>query len=188
MRASTEFWLGGGVCCLLLGSLSGCHKEVKADFPRPPATAAVPAPEPPPETAETPPVEEPEAPPGTQDEPPQEPESPPKPVAAVKRPRANPEPDPVEPAATEPTSTQISGTGTGQEDPEIVAKLRRVDALFESLGDRKLTAEQAQQLTAAESFVTQARKAMEEGDPRRALVLIDKGLILAQDLERLSRP
>jgi hypothetical protein len=187
MRASTDFWLGGVVCCLLLTSLSGCHKEVKADFPRPPATAALPAPEAPPEDAAPPPAEEPEPPVEVSEEPPEPPQPRPKPVATSKPPRAHPEPDAEEPPVEEePTSTQISGTG--EEDPEIVTKLRRVDALFESLGDRKLTAEQAQQLTAAEAFVAQARKAIQEGDPRRALVLIDKGLILAQDLERLSRP
>ncbi|MGH9336583.1 MAG: hypothetical protein ACRD21_22825, partial [Vicinamibacteria bacterium] len=76
----------------------------------------------------------------------------------------------------------------GDVDPELASKLNRANSLLGSISRRNLTSQQADQLVAARGFVSQARKALNEGDPRRALVLIDKGLILAEDVERLSRP
>ena len=57
-----------------------------------------------------------------------------------------------------------------------------------SLSARALSDSQRQQFAAARGFVAQAQRALDEGDERRAIVLIDKGLILAEDVERSSRP
>jgi hypothetical protein len=90
-----------------------------------------------------------------------------------------------EEAPQEPPSTTL---GSGEVDPELASKLERARSLLRSISRRNLTSVQADQLVAARGFVTQARQALAEGDPRRALVLIDKGLILAEDVDRLSRP
>ncbi len=87
--------------------------------------------------------------------------------------------------AEEPPSTALAGAA--EVDPELAAKLDRARSLLRSISRRNLTSVQADQLVAARGFVTQARQALAEGDPRRALVLIDKGLILAEDVDRLSR-
>jgi hypothetical protein len=57
-----------------------------------------------------------------------------------------------------------------------------------TLSTRKLSDSQWQQFAAARGFVAQARRALNDGDERRALFLIDKGLILAADVERSTRP
>jgi hypothetical protein len=61
------------------------------------------------------------------------------------------------------------------------------EAILSSLEDRSLNTQQREQAAAARAFVAQARKALEEGDFRRASVLADKGLILAQDVRDSSR-
>ncbi len=173
---------------LLFGllSASGCSKEVKAEFPRPPATAAIPpsepsqpSPEPPTEVvaggesspaAETEPkVEAPE---------PKPPKPPPPSVAAA----------PVVETPPEPSSTQLATADDEDVDPEVVSKLDRAGSILSSVGGRELSQEQRQQVAAARGFVAQARRALDAGDERRALVLVDKGLILAADVERTSRP
>lgn len=121
-----------------------------------------------------------------------EPETEPEPPEpATPRPRSRPATESSdatkeEPTPTEPPSTQLAGASSV--DPALVAKMDRASALLGSIGIRELTPGQTEQLTAARAFVSQARRALEDGDPRRALVLIDKGLILAEDVERLSRP
>ena len=171
---------------LLFGllSASGCSKEVKAEFPRPPATAAIPpseasepAPEPPLELvvdSEPEPEPEPEI-----DEPEPEPPKPsPPPVAA----------EPVEETPPEPPSTQLASAVDGAVDPDVQSKLEQAGSLLSSVGGRELSQGQREQVAAARGFVAQAQRALDEGDERRALVLIDKGLILAEDVERTSRP
>jgi len=91
-----------------------------------------------------------------------------------------------EPPPEEPPSTTLAGGGDA--DPELASKLERASTLLLSVSRRSLTSVQADQLFAARGFVAQAKQALAEGDPRRALVLIDKGLILAEDVDRLSRP
>jgi len=158
---------------------------VKAEFPRPPATSATPIVE----TSSTP--ESPEEPPVEPEESP-EPAPEPTPVEAEPPPSETPprRPPPPEPAPTEelpavPPSPQIA---SNQEiDPEVAAKLERADALVSTIDGRELSREQREQVVAARAFMLQARKALDEGDERRALVLIDKGLILAEDVERSSR-
>ena len=172
-------------CLPLLLTAAGCTKEVKADFPRPPATATLP-----------PPLEEPQAvPPAPAPEEPIEVEpieeesegedelekTPP----ASRRTREPVAPVPEE-TPEEPPSTTLAGSA--DIDPELAAKLERARSLLRTVSRRNLTSVQADQLVAARGFVTQARQALAEGDPRRALVLIDKGLILADDVDRLSRP
>jgi hypothetical protein len=184
MRAS--LWLGLLSTCasLLVLSASGCAKEVKAEFPRPPATASLPAPEDEPEDVPeiTIPIEpvEVEAVETTEVE--EELEDPPETAPAPREPALPTEEEPPD----EPPSTAL--TGSGEVDPELAGKLDRARTLLRAISRRNLTAVQADQLIAARGFVAQARQALAEGDPRRALVLIDKGLILADDVDRLSRP
>jgi hypothetical protein len=90
------------------------------------------------------------------------------------------------PQPEDPPSTTIAGAA--EVDRELAGKLERASSLLQSISHRSLTSVQADQLVAARGFVAQARQALAEGDPQRALVLIDKGLILAEDVDRLSRP
>jgi hypothetical protein len=184
MRASNCFHLSAA-CLTLLLAAAGCSKEVKADFPRPPATATLPPP--PEEPVALPEVPAPEEPVATEpveellegeDELEEPPEAPP-PIRERVIPAE-------EEAPAEPLSTTLSGSA--EVDPELASKLERARSLLRSISRRNLTSVQADQLVAARGFVTQARQALAEGDPRRALVLIDKGLILAEDVDRLSRP
>jgi hypothetical protein len=183
MRASHWFSLLAAAMALLL-SAAGCTKEVKADFPRPPATATLP---PPPQEPEIlPPAPAPEEP--VEAEPiEEEPEGEEEQEKAPPARRPAPEPSTPLPEETpeEPPSTALAGSGI---DPELASKLDRARSLLRSISRRNLTSVQADQLVAARGFVTQARQALADGDPRRALVLIDKGLILAEDVDRLSRP
>jgi hypothetical protein len=177
--------LGLGLSPVLF-SIAGCAKEVKAEFPRPPATATLPPPEEPsPAPAPAPAPAEPEPEPVEEpaEENTEEPRDPPRP--SPPRRTSVPPPDPEEPPP-EPPSTTLSGDG--DVDPELAAKLERASTLLQSVSRRHLTSVQADQLVAARGFVAQARQALSEGDPRRALVLIDKGLILAEDVDRVSRP
>jgi len=185
MRASIRLCLQAACLSPLLLSVGGCAKEVKAEFPRPPATAALPAPKEEPETLpETPVPEEPvvtepvESATEVEDE-------------AEKPHNVPPLPQPVPPTEEEeppeePPSTTLAGSG--EVDPELAGKLEHASSLLRAISHRNLTSVQADQLIAARGFVAQARQALAEGDPRRALVLIDKGLILAEDVDRLSRP
>lgn len=77
---------------------------------------------------------------------------------------------------------------TGPVDPEVQSKLKQAGSLLSSVGGRELSQRQREQVAAARGFVAHAQRALDEGDERRALVLIDKGLILAEDVERTSRP
>ena len=174
---------------LLFGilSASGCSKEVKAEFPRPPATAAIPpsqesepTPEPPAEVvadSESSPEPEPEP---KVDEPEPEPPKPSPPPVAV---------EPVQEPPPEPPSTQLASAVDGAVDPEVQMKLEQAGSLLSSVGGRELSQGQREQVAAARGFVAQAQRALDKGDERRALVLVDKGLILAEDVgSRTSRP
>lgn len=182
-----SIWLCLQALCLslLLVSAAGCAKEVKAEFPRPPATASQPVrKDEPEELAQTPVPEEPvETEPIESTIEVEEELAEPPDVAPVPREQAPPtEEEPPE----EPPSTALAGSG--EVDPELAGKLERASTLLRAISRRYLTSVQADQLIAARGFVAQARQALVEGDPRRALVLIDKGLILAEDVDRLSRP
>ena len=169
--------------------LSGCAKEVKADFPRPPATAATPDAEE--ETSSS------EAEEGSSEEPVIADETDPAPLAEIATPPPAAEPPtrrrpaPAVPAkptpadAEEPPSTHLAGSDPT--DPEVLAKMQRAGTLLGSVESRALSDEQREQVMAAKAFVVQARAASAEGDERRAQVLIEKALILAEDVERSSR-
>lgn len=188
MKGRFDAWiLVSGVSALALLSFSGCAKEVKANFPRPPATATLPLPE---ERDDAEPADETAPDDGTAEE-----ESPgtveaesseaPAEASRPEPPGNAREPEPAGPAPP-PPSTQMGERGV-PEDTELTVKLRRAGTLLSSVNLRELSSGQRQQLSAARTFVTQARRALREGDERRALVLLDKGLILAEDLERSSR-
>lgn len=185
MPASIRFCLQASCVSLLLLSAAGCAKDVKAEFPRPPATATLPPPKDEPvELPETPVPEEPvvtepvESGSEVEEEPEEKPDVAPPPREQV--------PSTEEEPPEEPPSTTLAGSG--EVDPELASKLERASSLLREISRRYLTSDQADQLIAARGFVAQAREALAEGDPRRALVLIDKGLILAEDVDRLSRP
>jgi hypothetical protein len=59
--------------------------------------------------------------------------------------------------------------------------------MLNSVALRDLSADERRQLNEAKGFVVQARRAYRDGDERRALVLVDKCLILVADVERSSR-
>jgi hypothetical protein len=184
MRASFRLCLQASCLTLFLWSATGCAKEVKAEFPRPPATAAPvsedePEPLPPAPAPEEPVASEPVENTIELEEAPEEPRDP------APRPR-DPTPSAEETPPVEPPSTTLAGST--EVDPELASKLERASSLLRSISRRILTPVQAEQLIAARGFVAQARQALAEGDPRRAVVLIDKGLILAEDVDRLSRP
>ena len=175
---------------LMLGLLAaGCTRQVKAEFPRPPATAEIPPsdesepePEPPAEVVvDREPGEldpEPEPAPTIVEPEPAPPQPAPPPVAAEP---SGPEP--------EPPSTHLAVPDeAGAVDPEVSSKLERAALLLSSVGGRELSQSQREQVAAARGFVAQASRALDEGDERRALVLVDKAIILAEDVERTSRP
>ncbi len=184
MRASLSLSVPASGLSLLLLCAAGCGKEVKADFPRPPATATLPPPAERPEKPEAPVAEEPEAEEPVLDESEVEEQAEELPDVPARP------PEPAPPLEEEPPEVPSSTTlaGGGEVDPELAGKLERASSLLQSVSQRSLTSNQADQLVAARGFVAQARQALAEGDPRRALVLIDKGLILAEDVDRLSRP
>jgi hypothetical protein len=161
----------------------GCHKKPKVEFDRPPAVSTVP------ETPEIPAEPAPQedeildALPEAVDEPApvEEEEPPPKPVRR-RRPAPPPEPPPT-PDPHEPRLTE------GSDSPEVRSirnKLARADAILNILGRQSLTAVQREQASQARAFVNQAREALQDGDYRRAAVLADKGLILAEDVRESS--
>jgi hypothetical protein len=167
-----------------LGLVTGCHRNVKAEFERPPASASIP--ETTPDVAE----DEPEIQTAVVEQetvaaevaPPVEQKDPPPPRA---RPRPAPPPDPEPPPPPRP---QLPADQPDAEEPTSIAdKLDRTVDLFSVVRDRPLTVEQREQVEAAQAFVAQARAALEEGDVVRAMVLGDKGFLLAEDVERASR-
>ncbi len=165
------------MCLAVLASLSGCHKKVKAEFERPPAVIIVP--EPRESTSEEPDkdLEVLQKAPEPEEEPiPVSEEPAPKPV---QRPKATPPPEPPPP---EPAEPRLTANEDSPEARSIVEKLTRAEAILSTLQNRPLTKKQSEQLAAAQAFVIQARKAYAEKDYRRAAVLAEKGLILAEDV------
>ncbi|TDI34570.1 MAG: hypothetical protein E2P02_29675 [Acidobacteria bacterium] len=131
---------------------------------------------------------EPEAPEETRlaEEPVVEVEPEPRPDEGPKsNPPAPPPPEPPDPAPEPPARERA---GSERLDPELSAKLERASSLMSALRARELSDRQRQQFSAARGFVAQAQRALDEGDVRRAVFLIDKGLILAEDVERSTRP
>ena len=99
-----------------------------------------------------------------------------------------PAPPPPEPPDQAPEPPSRERAGSEGRDPELLTKLERARSLLSSLSTRELSDSERQQFAAARGFVAQAQRALDEGDERRALVLLDKGLILAEDVERSTRP
>ena len=177
------------VCSAAFGCSS--KKKVKVEFPRPPAVA----------TASKPDENEPEAVPDESEvveesgsagaSRPSAPEKPSqaegsrnrRPRHPVSRPSAPPKPD--SPAVPPPTPSLTPGSDL--EESAIRQKLDQARTFLASVSNRALSGQQAEQASAAKAFIDQADKALEEGDSRRARVLADKGLILAEDLARSSR-
>ena len=177
--------LGAGVVLAAgLGLATGCHKNAGTEFHRPPVSASVP--ETSPDVAETEPEvksaaaeKDPvaEDPPGRIEE-----------TQPARRPaRPAPPPQP-EPEPTPPPRPELPGNQPNAGEAESIAvKLQRTTDLFSVLRNRPLTVEQQEQVEAAQTFVVQARTALDQGDVLRAAVLGDKGFLLAEDVERASR-
>ncbi len=102
--------------------------------------------------------------------------------------QAPPAPPPPKPPDKAPQTPSRGRAGSKRVDPELWTKLERAGSLMGTLSTRKLSDSQRQQFASARGFVAQARRALNDGDERRALFLIDKGLILAVDVERSTRP
>ena len=167
----------GPLCLVAFALLSGCHKNAKAEFERPPAVTTTP--EPAENTSEETDLDL-EA--LEQDPEPQEKSTPAMEAPAQKparEPRATPPPEPPPP---EPAESRLTTNEDSPEARSIVEKLTRAEAILSTLQKRSLTKEQQEQLAASRAFVTQARKAYADKDYRRAAVLADKGLILAEDV------
>lgn len=183
-------WTGVGgtvaiVCLLLLlFPLAGCGKKAKAEFGRPAAVSTEPPlEEPPPETPDTEPESSEIAPEPEEVPPPPEEEKPP--PRRVRAPKPEPLPEP-EPPPDPPEPSLTSSTDSPEARP-ILEKLARTEDILSSLRRRPLTTEQQKQAANARAFVSQAKQALEEGDYRRASVLADKGIILAEDLRDSTR-
>ena len=157
--------------------LSGCHKNAKAEFERPPAVTKIP--EPAEKTSEEKDLDL----DALEKSPEPKEESPPATVEPAPKPIRPPEPSPLpEPPPPEPSEPRLTINEDSPAARSIVEKLTRAEAILSTLQTRSLTKEQREQLAASRAFVTQARKAYAEKDYRRAAVLADKGLILAEDV------
>jgi hypothetical protein len=168
---------------LMVLPLAGCGKKAKAEFNRPAAVSTVPEPEePPPEPPDT--EAEPEITPEPEEKPPPPEEEKP-PPRRVRAPKPEPPPEP-EPPADPPEPRLTSSTDSAEARP-ILEKLARTEDILSSLGRRTLTTEQQKQAANARAFVSQAKQALDDGDYRRAAVLADKGIILAEDLRDSTR-
>jgi len=166
-----------------LGLSTGCHKNARAEFHRPPASASVP--ETVPEVAEAEPevqsaAVETDA---TSEVPQPVEETAPEPQPAQPKPSPPPSPAPAPPPRLQLPRNQPDA----REAESIADKLDRTADLFPVLRNRPLSVEQREQVEAAQAFVAQARTALAEGDVVRASVLGDKGFLLAEDVERASR-
>jgi hypothetical protein len=174
----------GALLVAVAGSMGGCHKKPKVEFDRPPAVSTIP------ETPETPeepiPAEEetPPAEPETVEEPPPAEEEipPPKPAR-----RTDPSPPPDPPIPPDPHEPRLTEGSDSPEVRSIRNKLARTIAILNIVERQSLTKEEKEQAASARAFVDQAREALEEGDYRRAAVLADKGLILAEDVRESAR-
>ncbi len=172
-----------GLVFLLVVLLSGCHKKVKAEFQRPPASSVVPAPVPLP-------AQEPEEVPESPDAEPESTEETSSLEPVPKRPRTRtqaPAPAPVQDPVPPPALPRLSSGAKNSETSSIRDKLGRIEALISTIRSRVLKPGQREQVASARAFLSHARKAYAEGDYRRAAVLADKGLILAVDVEQSSR-
>jgi hypothetical protein len=174
----------GALFLAVAGLTSGCHKKPKVEFERPPAVSTIPetpepSEEPIPAETETPPAE-----PETIEEPPptEEEAPPPRPVR-----RRNPTPPPEPQAPPDPPEPRLADGSDSPEVRSIQNKLARTVAILNIVEKQSLTKEQKEQAASARAFVDQAREALQKGDHRRAAVLADKGLILAEDVRESAR-
>jgi hypothetical protein len=168
----------------LLVPLSGCGKKAKAEFNRPPAVSTEPPPEePPPELPDTEPESSEIAPEPEEEPPPLEEDKPPPRRVPTRKPEPPPEPEP----PPDPPEPRLTSSTDSPEARPILEKLARTEDILSSLGRRTLTTEQQKQAANARAFVSQAKQALDDGDFRRAAVLADKGIILAEDLRDSTR-
>ena len=182
MRSSRPRLFAGWVfAAVALWEGAGCHKKPQVEFPRPPASLSIP---------EKPPPPEPEAPPA-EPAPGPSPDSTPTPPAPSRPrpPRRTPaQPAPVEPEPAEPPPSPTPGLAATSEDPAAIqGKISRAETVLATLSARSLPRDQQDQASAARGFIAQGKEALAGSELKRAAVLADKGLILAEDVERRSR-
>lgn len=110
----------------------------------------------------------------------------PPPESRAEKPAPPPE-EPAAPPVAEPSNPQLL---PGEQAPDTLAirdRLARTQGLLSLIAQRSLTEAQREQADAARAFVGQAAEALDGGESQRALVLADKGLILAEDVESSTR-
>jgi hypothetical protein len=76
----------------------------------------------------------------------------------------------------------------GVKREELEEYLTGADELMASVRGRPLSQEQRRQAEAAESFLAQARDALKEEDLERCSFLVEKSVVLLQEIELNSRP
>ena len=181
--------------------LSGCASAGRVAFPAPSPppvrsveVAGVPAPAvAPPPARVTPPPDLPPAP--VPPPPPAAPSRPVPPVAAVPPPPAiaPPPPVPVPPTAPSPAppprvlAPQVSSQDERKIQTETQRRIERTERLVRQIDQRRLAADQQENLLTVQSFLTKAREALTERDVQRALTLADKAYLLADQLTRMLR-
>lgn len=120
---------------------------------------------------------------------PEQPEAP-----ATERPaKSKPAPPPARPAEPEPAEEETAKPRlfADRDTPgkvELQEKLAAAEELLDRLERRSLSDEQAELVVAGEAFVHQAQEAFSLDDLDRTAILLEKALILLEDVEQSSRP
>jgi hypothetical protein len=70
---------------------------------------------------------------------------------------------------------------------DLIGQLAKAEQTLRVLGDRSLDAAQQEQRDTGAAFLAQAKDASSAGDSARAAVLVNKSLLLLEDLEGRTR-
>lgn len=106
---------------------------------------------------------------------------------AKKAAKPRPRPTPEAPAAESTAPRLLDDARHVPDDAVLKASLERAEALLVQLRARKLDETQQVQVASAQGFVDQAREALAAGDKERASTLLEKSLVLLQDIEAATR-
>ena len=121
------------------------------------------------------------------------------PAQEVKDPSATPTGDsaggtPAEPPSAAPAPVDLSprllprDSEQGVKRDELEKDLTGADELMAMVGKRTLSEDQRRQAESAEAFLDQAREALKEEDLERCSFLVEKSVVLLQEIELYSRP
>lgn len=112
--------------------------------------------------------------------------------ASPPRPPAAPEPTATEPSAPDPPpdapAPKLLSDTDSSLGQEVQAKLGHARDLAAALDPRTLSIEQTDQLLGGQQFVGECTEAVAAGDLQRASVLVDKALVILEELEQSTRP